>query len=184
MQALDGLEERAGCIEVFDSLSVSVGLGLMVQVAVEMRDGRASRGDIVARLQKMRDNMQLMFALDTLEYLQRGGRIGRAQALVGTLLRFKPLLAIEQGEVVPAARVRTRKKAMETMLDMLGQRVDVRGLQVRLAVTHAVADEDAAQTAQALRELFSTQHVFLSTLGPTVGVHVGPGAVGAAVCVA
>jgi DegV family protein with EDD domain len=179
IQALADFSGRP--IDVFDSRSVAVGLGLMVQVAAEMRDAGASRQEIVAKLEHMRDTIRLMFALDTLEYLQRGGRIGRAQALVGTLLKFKPLLALERGEVVPAARVRTRKKAIETLLDTLTHQISARGQGVRLAVTHAEADEDAAQMASALRDAFQTSHVFVSTLGPVVGVHVGPGVVGAAV---
>ena len=89
-----------------------------------------------------------MFALDTLEYLQKGGRIGKAQALMGTLLKFKPLLAIQDGEVVPVGRVRTKSKAIDSMLTVVSQKVPARGEAVRLAVTHAEAYEEAEQVGR------------------------------------
>ena len=82
-------------IDVIDSRTISVGLGLMLQEAVAMVEAGASRDEIVAQLVRMREKVHLIFVLETLEYLQRGGRIGKAQALMGTLLKFKPLLAID-----------------------------------------------------------------------------------------
>ena len=86
-------------IDVIDSRTISVGLGLMLQEAVAMVEAGASRDEIVAQLIRMREKVHLIFVLETLEYLQRGGRIGKAQALMGTLLKFKPLLAVVDGEV-------------------------------------------------------------------------------------
>lgn len=168
-------------VDVIDSRTISVGLGLMLQEAVAMVEAGLSRAEIVARLNAMRDNVHLIFALETLEYLQRGGRIGKAQAFVGTLLKFKPLLGIVNGEVVPVTRVRSRTKALEELQDWLSQIESTRGTQIRLGVTHALVASDAAAVGQALATRFGTQSVFISALGPVLGVHVGPGAIGAAV---
>jgi DegV family protein with EDD domain len=175
-------ESQAGWpVDVVDSRSVSVGLGLMLQEAVAMIEAGASRAEIVARLNAMRDHVHIIFALETLEYLQRGGRIGKAQAFVGTLLKFKPLLGVVDGEVVPVTRVRSRTKALEEMQDRLSQLEPTRGEQVRLGVTYALVPDEAAAICQTLATRFGTQSAFISALGPVLGVHVGPGTIGVAV---
>ena len=168
-------------IDVIDSRTISVGLGLMLQEAVTMIEASASRDEIVARLIRMREQIRIYFVLETLEYLQRGGRIGKAQAFVGTLLKFKPLLAIVDGEVVPVTRVRSRAKALETLQETLLQQVPQRGPQVRLALTQAMAFEDAEAVGAKLAKSFGTPQFYTASLGPVIGVHVGPGTVGAAV---
>jgi DegV family protein with EDD domain len=177
-QAQAALPDRP--IEVVDSLTISVGLGLMVQEALALADGGATRSEIVAKLNGMRDSVHLLFALDTLEYLQRGGRIGKAQAFVGTLLSFKPVLAIEGGEVVPVSRVRSRRKALEALPIALGHLVTARGPQVRLGVTHAGEPEEAAEVAESLQNHFGSSHITIGDLGPVIGTHVGPRTIGAA----
>jgi DegV family protein with EDD domain len=167
-------------IDVVDSLSISVGLGLMVQEAVALVESGKTRAEVVARMLAMRDQVHILFALDTLEYLQRGGRIGKAQAFVGTLLSFKPLLAIVNGEVQPVARVRSSSKVLEVMQDTLAERVSARGPLVKLGVTHAAVPEEAARVGQALSARFETPHMLFSALGPVIGTHVGPRTIGAA----
>jgi DegV family protein with EDD domain len=129
----------------------------------------------------MREQIRIIFAVETLEYLQRGGRIGKAQAFVGTLLNFKPLLGIVDGEVVPVARVRSRAKALEAMQETLLAQVPQRGPHVRLAATHALAAGDADAVAAKLAASFGTSQVFTANLGPVLGVHVGPGTIGVGV---
>jgi DegV family protein with EDD domain len=170
----------AAPIDVIDSRSTSVGLGLMLQEAVTLAEAGASRDEIVAKLARMREQIHIFFMVETLEYLQRGGRIGKAQAFVGTLLKFKPLLAIVDGEVVPVTRVRSRAKALETLQETLLQKVPQRGPQVRLALTQALAPEDAKTVGAQLTSSFGTPRVFYADLGPVLGVHVGPGTIGAA----
>jgi DegV family protein with EDD domain len=169
-------------IDVVDSRSTSVGLGLMVQEALAMAEAGATRADIVARLAAMRDAIRLMFVVDTLEYLQRGGRIGKAQAFVGTLLKFKPLLGLVDGEIVPVARVRSKRRALETMIQMLLEQVPARGPQVRLGVMQACVPEEAEWVARELAAGFASPHLFVGALGPVLGAHVGPGTIGAAAC--
>lgn len=165
---------------MIDSKNVSIGLGLLVQEAVQMVDAGATRAEIVARLLALREKVRLVFVLETLEYLQRGGRIGKAQAFVGTLLKFKPLLGIVDGEVVPFARVRSRAKAIEAAQDLLLKETAARGAHVQLALTHALAPEEAWAMGAKLSKSFETTRFFVADLGPVIGVHVGPGTIGAA----
>lgn len=167
-------------VDVIDSQSISVGLGLLVQEAVRMADAGATRAEISARLLALREQVRLVFVLETLEYLQRGGRIGKAQAFVGTLLKFKPLLGIVDGEVVPLARVRSRAKALEAAEELLAQQIPARGAAVRMALTNALAPEETWALGARLSKRFETSDFFVSDLGPVIGVHVGPGTVGAA----
>ncbi len=168
-------------VDVIDSTSISVGLGLMVQEAVAMVDAGATRAQIVSRLLAMREHVHIVFVLETLEYLQRGGRIGKAQAMVGTLLKFKPLLGIVDGEVVPLGRVRSKGKALESAQETLLKRVPDRGANARLAFTHAVATEETRALAARLSAAFDCRTFFIAELGPVIGVHVGPGTIGVAV---
>jgi DegV family protein with EDD domain len=135
----------------------------------------------VARLLALRERVQIVFVLETLEYLQRGGRIGKAQAFVGTLLKFKPLLGIVGGEVAPLARVRSRAKALEAAHDLLLKNVGARGANVRMGLTHALAPEEAWAMGARLSKGFETSRFYVSDLGPVLGVHVGPGTIGAAI---
>jgi DegV family protein with EDD domain len=178
MQAKAALPD--GAIEVVDSLTISVGLGLMVQEAVRLADDGATQPQILARLNEMRGGIRILFVLDTLEYLQRGGRIGKAQAFVGTLLSFKPVLGIEGGEVVPISRMRSRRKALEALPEMLGHLVTARGPEVKLGVTHAGVPEEAAGVAEKLQKYFDSSHILIGDLGPVLGTHVGPRTIGAA----
>lgn len=180
--AVIAAESQAGWpVSVIDSQSISIGLGLMVQEAVSLIDAGASRAEIVAALTRMTSEVRVIFVLETLEYLQRGGRIGKAQAFVGTLLKFKPLLAIVNGEVMPVARVRSRAKALQAVQETLLAQVRQRGSRVRLALTQAVAPEEAQMVAGLLAASFETAQPFIADLGPVIGVHVGPGTIGVAV---
>jgi DegV family protein with EDD domain len=137
---------------------------------------------IQERLTEIRANTEVIYTLETLEYLQKGGRIGKAQAYVGTLLKFKPVLAIVDGEVVPVTRVRSRAKAIEAAQEYLLQEVTARGPQVRLAVTHGLAPDEAREVGAKLRREFGAQDFYVAELGPVLGVYVGPGAIGIAAC--
>ncbi len=180
--AMIAYESQTGWpVDVVDSKSVSIGLGLLVQESVKLIDAGATRAEIVARLLALREKVQIVFVVETLEYLLKGGRIGKAQAFVGTVLKFKPLLGIVDGEVVPLARVRSRAKALEAAQDLLLKGTRARGANVKLALTHALAPEDAWALAAKLSKVLETTNYYVSDLGPVLGVHVGPGTIGAAV---
>ncbi len=165
-------------VEVFDSLSASVGLGLMVMRAVEMAEAGASRAEILSEMTRIRDSMQVVFLVDTLEYLERNGRIGKASALVGTVLKIKPLLIVADGLVGPLEKVRGKAKAFRRMMEFVSKRANS-------PVTAAIAHSDAPQAAAGFEAELSSSSVPISKLvtaemGPTIGVHAGPGLVGIA----
>jgi DegV family protein with EDD domain len=179
--AVSAMAELPGCpIDVIDSLTTSAGLGLMLQEGMRMAGAGKARAEIVARLTAMRPDIHVMFALETLEYLARGGRIGKAQAFLGTTLNLKPLLAIVNGEIVPVSRARGKRKALQDMIDHLAHQIKERGPRVRLAVMDAAVPEEADEVAKALSAKFESPNVWRTSLGPVLGTHVGPGTVGAA----
>jgi DegV family protein with EDD domain len=167
-------------IDVVDSLTTSVGLGLLLQEGLRMAEAGKTRAEIVARLTACRSDTHVLFAVDTLEYLARGGRIGKAQAFLGTTLNLKPLLALVGGEIVPVSRARGKRKVLQDMIDHLAHLVTERGPRVHLAVLDACAREEGDEVADALSARFETPIVWRTLLGPVLGAHVGPGTIGAA----
>ena len=162
-------------IEVLDSETGCAGHGLMaVAAANAVRDGADLAGAVdVAR--RLRAQMKLYFAVDTLEYLRRGGRIGAAQAWVGSALKIKPILTIER-EIQPLERVRTGGRAFERLAEFLEQRKE-NGADV-FFIQHIQADEVAGRLAERGRQIYGRDPEFVSEIGPVIGTHVGPGLIG------
>jgi DegV family protein with EDD domain len=129
----------------------------------------------VARAQAVREYLKIWFAVDTLEFLRRGGRIGAARALLGTTLRIKPILTLE-AEITPIERVRTSQRAFERMVDYLRVRHDD-GCDVWF-VQHVQAHDQAARLVERGREIYGCEPEFVSEVGPVIGAHVGPGLLG------
>jgi DegV family protein with EDD domain len=177
-QARDALLERGIAperIEVLDSDTGCAGHGLMAIAAKNaIRDGADLPGaaDMARRL---RDEMKIIFAVDTLEYLRRGGRIGGAQAWIGSALKIKPILSIDR-EILPIERVRTAGRAFERMVDHLRDLRDA-GADV-FFVQHIQAPEVASRLAARGHELYGRPPEFVSEIGPVIGAHVGPGLFG------
>jgi len=177
-QARDALLERGIAPErivVLDSDTGCAGHGLMaVAAANAARDG----ADVAAAAEvarELRRGMKLMFAVDTLEYLRRGGRIGAAQAWVGSALKIKPILTIER-EIKPIERVRTAGRALERLVGHLQDCRDS-GADVYF-IQHIQAHEVAAKLTERGREIYGCEPAFVSELGPVIGAHVGPGLFG------
>ncbi len=177
--ARDMLPDRS--IHIFNSLSVSIGEALMALAAAEMAGAGRPMEAILARLERMRAQTRVFFVVDTLEFLQRGGRIGGATALLGTMLKIKPLLYIANGRIEPLGKVRSKQKALERMLELMEEQVG-QGTAVWAAVTHTNCQEEAQQLEQAVRVRFGCQRVFTADAGPTIGTHAGPGVLGIATC--
>jgi DegV family protein with EDD domain len=166
-------------IEVLDSGTVSMAMGLGVLAAA--RAARAG-GDLDACAEAARSvlrRQRLAVALDTLEYLRRGGRIGRAQAFLGGLLRLKPIVTIRDGETFPLTRVRTRKRALEEVLRIC---LDGGGVQ-EAVVMQATTPDDGRYLADEVAKRCPGIKVHVGRLGPVIGVHGGPGTVALAVVV-
>jgi DegV family protein with EDD domain len=164
-------------IRVFDTRSVSLGQGLMAREAALMARTGASADEIMARLETMRDNMRVYFVLETLDYLARGGRIGRASHLMGTLLDVKPILRVEDGVIGAHSRQRTWGRAVAAIRDMVIADVGGRpGAQI--GVVHAASAHDAQHLADDLSEAIHPDVLVLGEVGAGLGVHTGPGALG------
>ncbi|MCS7221320.1 MAG: DegV family protein [Anaerolineae bacterium] len=167
-------------ISVIDTRTTSMALGMLAEEAARMAMAGASRQQIVARVERLIPLTHVLFTVDTLEYLQRGGRIGGAQALLGTLLNIKPLLTLRDGRVEPVERVRTKRKALDRMIEIAVQRAQETGYGYRVAVIHGQAPDEADYVASRACDQIRCIDLHQSEVGPVLGTHVGPGVVGIA----
>jgi DegV family protein with EDD domain len=167
-------------ISVVDSLSTSVGLELMVEAAIEASAAGATHQEIVEQIEAIRDRVHLLFVVDTLEYLAKGGRIGNARAFLGTLLKVKPILAIQNGLIEPMEQVRSKRKALARMLDLTQDYLGEGCPEAKVAVMNALVDEEARALAQELKTRWGCGEPLVSDVGPVIGTHTGPGAIGVA----
>jgi len=176
--AAEAVGERGGngpVIEVIDSGSTCAGLGGPVLAgAAAARSGHDVRL-VAERVQEACDTVKIWFSLDTLEFLRRGGRIGSAQAWLGGALKIKPILTVER-EITPIERVRTSKRAFERMVAYLEAR-HADGADAWI-IQHIQAPEEAERLAERGREIFGTDPVNVSEIGPVIGTHTGPGLLG------
>jgi DegV family protein with EDD domain len=161
-------------IHVYNSEVVSMSLGLLVLAATSMAEAGEPVGRLLQRVAALRDQIHTYFTLSTLENLRRGGRIGRANALLGSVLQVKPILTLRDGVVTPLERVRTLDRAVSRLTD-LALSVDS-GKGLCAVVGHAASEETAQRIARALEG--STDTLLIQPLGPVVGTHAGAGTVG------
>jgi DegV family protein with EDD domain len=177
-QAREALIERGIAperIRVLDSDTGCAGHGLMAIAAANAARNGADLAGAAAMAWRLREGMKIYFAVDTLEYLRRGGRIGAAQAWVGSALKIKPILTIER-EIQPIERVRTAGRAFERMVEYLQERREAGG--DVFFIQHIRAHEVAARLAERGREIYGRDVEFVSEIGPVIGAHVGPGLFG------
>jgi len=175
-QAREQLGERAERVHIIDSATACGGEGLVVLAAAAgARDGLDGAA-VAEHARTARRQLKMWFAIDTLEYLRRGGRIAGAQAWLGSALRIKPILTVE-AEITPIERVRTSRRAFERMVDLLRSRADdgADGWMVQ----HIQAPKEAAELAARGAEIFGCEPRVVSEIGPVIGTHVGPGLLGA-----
>lgn len=162
-------------IVVLDSRTGCAAMGFMaIAAANAARDGGGLQ-DAVEAAQRIREGMRVWFAVDTLEYLRRGGRIGAASAWVGTALRIKPILTIDE-TILPVERVRTSKRSFERMVEYLQERRDS-GADV-FFIQHIQAHDVVERLTERGREIYGRDPGFVSEIGPVIGAHVGPGLFG------
>jgi DegV family protein with EDD domain len=164
-------------ITVLDTGQVSLGLGLLALFAARLAARNEPAERIARRLREMAPRVHTLFVVDTLEFLARGGRIGKARALLGGLLRIKPILGVTDGEIVPVDQVRGGRNVQPRLLELLHQRVD-RKRPVLAGICHANAPAWADNLERLLREQLQIAELIQAEVGPVVGAHVGPGAVG------
>jgi len=178
-QAKDLMGSAGDKVHVVDSQSVAMALGFQALAVARAVEGGASLKDAIDLAEKSHEYTGVFFAVDTLEFLHRGGRIGSAQRFLGTMLNMKPILAIQDGRVEGIERIRTKSKAHDRVLELVMEKTKGKS-PIRLATLHANAAEDAkALLVRAEQELKPIESIF-TEVSPTVGTHAGPGTVGLA----
>jgi DegV family protein with EDD domain len=176
--ALQGkkMVSAAAKIEVIDSHSVSIAMGLGIIQAAQMARSGKSLKQIMDALGPIMSNVHFLILFDTLKYLAKGGRIGKAKAFLGSLLNIKPLLMIKDGELVPSHQVRTRSKGQDQLLDFVKNSGQIEDL----AILYSTNPADAQNLAKRLSPLFPAERIIITRLGSALGVHAGPGVLGVA----
>ena len=172
--------DGAPALEVVDSGQVSAGLAVMALLAARMARRGLSAAEIRSRVEAMRPRFHLLFVVDTLDYLVRGGRIGKARGTIGALFGIKPILGLVDGEIAAVDKVRGAKAAQPRLVELLVKRVDA-GKPVIAGIAHAAAPVAADRLRSLLRENLQVAELIETEIGPVVGAHVGPGCVGAVV---
>jgi DegV family protein with EDD domain len=162
-------------IHVLDSRSAAGGMGLCALGASTAAAAGADGQEVVARAEETRQALKMWFAIDTLEYLRRGGRIGGARAWIGSALKIKPILTLEE-EITPVERVRTRARSLERLRDYARQRHEIGS--DGWVVQHIRDEETAGKLIEDCYEIFGCDPVFTSEIGAVLGAHVGPGLLG------
>ncbi len=174
-QARTELGADAARVHVIDSATACGGQGLMLLAAAAAAEAGRDAAGVVEQARRAREQLRMWFAIDSLEFLRRGGRIGGAQAWLGSALRIKPILTVES-EITPVERVRTSRRAFERLVDLLRERA--RDGADAWMVQHIQAPAEAEELIARGREVFGRDPVAVSEIGPVIGAHVGPGLLG------
>jgi DegV family protein with EDD domain len=161
-------------IEVVDSQTASMTEGFLALEAARLAQGGANRQQVAALARSLVPKARILAAIDTLTYLERGGRIGKARALLGSLLNVKPIITLQDGEVHPLGRARSRAQVLDRMVEMLKRE----GTLSHLAVMHGGAAADAAQLRDRIAPDYPELEVTIAETGPVLGTHTGPGVIG------
>lgn len=164
-------------LEVIDSKLTSGGLALLVKALVKARNDGANSSELMALAERIVKGTSIFFMVDTLKYLHKGGRIGGASRLLGGALEIKPILYLtKEGTIDALEKVRTKKKAMERLMDLAVEKSN--GKKAHVSIIHAQADEDAEAIKAALSKRIDCVELDTYQLSPVIGTHVGPGALG------
>ena len=164
-------------VEVVDSEMVSMGIGLLaIAAATSARSGKDFK-QVVAEVKEIIPNIHLLILFDTLKYLALGGRIGKAKALLGSVLSVKPVLTLKEGILMPAGQVRTRSKGKDKLFDFAKNAADIQDL----AIVYSTTADEAQALAERMDSIFPKEQTRLARLGPALGVHGGPGVLAVAI---
>ncbi len=168
-------------VEVIDSNATAMAMGFVVLAAARAARAGKSIEEVVQATRDTIPHVGVVFTVETLEFLRRGGRIGGAAAFVGSLLDMKPILDLRDGHVEAMERVRTKRKAVQRVMDIIVERTAGKS-NIRLATLHANAAEEAAALLAKCAQRLGAVETLLCEVSPTVAVHTGPGTVGLAYC--
>ena len=167
-----GMVKKECRVEVIDSLTVAMGLGLIVIAAAKAAQAGANLNELTNLVRRAMPRSHLIAYFDTLKYLAKGGRIGKAQGLLGSLLSFKPILTVKDGEMSPLTRVRARTAGMDYIYNSVAGYSNIE----ELAVEHATTPDEADKLVDRLGSVFPKERIYRSTISPVVGTYAGPGA--------
>jgi len=165
-------------VHVVDSRSTSLGLGLIALAAARAAAAGQSAEQVAALAERIVPKMNIIFAVDTLEYLHKGGRIGGASAFLGSLIQIKPILHLEKGRIEALEKVRSRPKAHDRLLEIIVERAGGQGA-LHGAIVHAQAPDDAEALRARLVAAMHFEELHVTGLSPAIGTHTGPGTIGA-----
>jgi DegV family protein with EDD domain len=167
-------------ISVVDTLSTSAGLQMMIEAAARGIQAGTGRQEIADQLEEIKHKIHFLFVVDTLEYLAKGGRIGNAKAFLGTLLKVKPILVLQDGAIEPLEQVRSKRKAQARMVELMQERLGDAGPRSHVGVVNALVPGEAQALALELQGCLGCDEPFVSDIGPVIGTHTGPGVIGIA----
>jgi DegV family protein with EDD domain len=176
--ALEMMEDGTP-IEIVDTRSASLGVGLIVSAMARAVAAGKEHKEVAELARTLSSHLRVLFVVDTLEYLHKGGRIGGAQRLLGSVLAIKPLLHLHDGKVEALTSVRTKRKAVDRMLEVMKEET-AGASAVHMAIAHAASADEAQQLYQRIQEEFGPAELMLSELSPVIGTHTGPGTLGLA----
>lgn len=180
ISAQEVMEEHPDCrIEVVDSLCASLGEGLFVHRAVEMREAGKSLEDTAEWMKAHVQNFVHVFTVDDLNHLYRGGRVNKATAVIGTIAGIKPILHVDsEGHLIPIDKVRGRKKSLLALVDYMEKKMGSRKAENDIVfISHGDALEDAQFVADEIKSRFGIDNFLINPIGPTIGTHAGPGTI-------
>jgi DegV family protein with EDD domain len=183
IQSAEQAKEMMGAgrdkVTIVDSGATSMNLGFHVLAVARALENGASLSDCLAILEKIRENSGIFFAVDTLEFLHRGGRIGGAQRFIGSALNLKPILTLKDGKVEGIERIRTKTKAHDRLIELVAEKVKGKS-NIRLATLHANAGEEAKALLDRAAKKINPIETLFTEVSPVIGTHTGPGTVGLA----
>jgi DegV family protein with EDD domain len=166
-------------IAVIDSLTTSLGLGILIKAAAEAAQQGANLDEVVRLVRGMIPHIYIVLYVDQMDYLERGRRVGRAQAILGTMLNIKPLLFIEDGEIIPLEKVRTHEKAIDKLFEFVAEFSELE--QAAIVQRHAEPTEETNLLLERLEQLFPQIDFPIMQYGPVLASHIGPSAMGVVV---
>ena len=173
VQAREQLDDPSK-VEVVDTGQASMGLGWVAVAAAKAAQAGGSLEEVASAARSAAEGVQVLFLVDTLEYLQKGGRIGKAQAMFGSVLSIKPLLTLQDGEVHPLEKVRTRGKGVARLVQLVQEAAPLQ----RMAVLYTTTEDEARALAERLSPCVPSGEIVIGRLGTVVGTYAGPGVLG------
>ncbi len=176
LQAREMLKKAADRIIVLDSCTTAMAMGFHVLTAARAAKQGASLADCTKLAEKAHEHTGVYFVVDTLEFLRRGGRIGGAQALLGSALNIKPLLTLQEGKIESVEKIRTKSKALDRLVEIVVEKADSQS-PIHLSALHANAESEASAVLEKASAKLKPTEAFLTSVSPVIGAHTGPGTV-------